>query len=71
MNKTLFVLDKSLKKEHSFRITSVAYADNHRDAPHLLTIALSKLESISTILVYKWRTLLDLEVGGNEMFTRE
>ena len=56
MDKALSVLDKSLKKERAIKITTVAYADdlvlisNHADAPHLLTLALSKLESISTIL---------------------
>ena len=56
MDKALSVLDKSLKKDRSFKITTVAYADdlvlisNHADAPHLLTLALSKLETVSTIL---------------------
>ena len=56
MDKALSVLEKSLKKDRSFKITTVAYADdlvlisNHADAPHLLTLALSKLETVSTIL---------------------
>ena len=56
MDKVLSVLDKTLSKERAFKITTVAYADdlvlisNHADAPHLLSSALAKLESISTIL---------------------
>ena len=56
MDKVLSVLDRSLTKDRAFKITMVAYADdlvlisNHADAPHLLSSALSKLETVSTIL---------------------
>ena len=56
MDKALSVLDKSLEKERSFKITTVTYADNlvlisnHAYAQHLLTLALAKLETISNIL---------------------
>jgi len=56
MDKVVSSLEKSLGKERSLKVTIVAYADdlvlisNHADAPHLLCNALSKLESISSIL---------------------
>ena len=50
--KVLSASDRSLPKDRDFKITMVAYADdfviisNHADVPHLLSSALSKLETV-------------------------
>ena len=56
MDKVLTVMEATLGKETSIKITIMAYADdlvlisNHADAAYILTHALGKLESVSTIL---------------------